>query len=181
MDLSIIIVTFNTETLVRNSLETVLSDVDEVGCTYEIIVVDNASEDNTVEMVKRDFPTVRLIDNTDNRGCAPARNQGILVSSGEYILILDADTLITSKAAAVMLDLMERNANYGLVGCRLFFPDGHLQPSAGTISSWPQTSRLLPGLLPGWRIFDLDGCQRYSHSVGSGDGAASSALALGRG
>ncbi len=138
MDLSIVLTTFNTETLIKRALQTILSDVEELGCIYEIIVVDNASEDDTVTTLRREFPGVRLIANKTNRGAASARNQGILASSGKYLLFLDTDTFITSKAIAIILQVIKSSVDYGAVGCKLFFADGHLQPSAGifpTLSS----------------------------------------------
>lgn len=130
MDLSIIILTFNTEKLVKKVLQTIFSDIDELTCTYEIIVIDNASRDKTVEMLTKEFPKVKLIANETNRGAAPARNQGILASSGQCLLFLDSDTFITSRAISTMLRVMESGAKYGAVGCKLFFPDGRLQTFA---------------------------------------------------
>ncbi len=138
MDLSIVLTTLNTETLIKKSLETIFSDIDELKSAYEIIVIDNASEDNTVKILEKEFPAVRLIANKTNRGAAPARNQGILTSSGRYLLFLDADTFITSKAIATMLQVIKSSADYGAVGCRLFFADKRPQPSVGifpTLSS----------------------------------------------
>ncbi len=138
MDLSIVITTFNTQSLIRKSLQTIFSDIDELKCTYEIIVVDNASKDNTVEIVGKEFPMVRLIANKTNRGPASARNQGILAASGQYLLFIDADTFITSKAIAAMIRVIQSVPDYGIIGCKLFFADGRLQSSAGifpTLSS----------------------------------------------
>ncbi len=138
MDLSIVITTFNTQSLIRKSLQTIFSDIDELKCTYEIIVVDNASKDNTVEIVGKEFPMVRLIANKTNRGPASARNQGILAASGQYLLFIDADTFITSKAIAAMIRVIQSVPDYGIIGCKLFFAEGRLQPFAGifpTLSS----------------------------------------------
>lgn len=137
--LSIIIVNWNTKTLLKQCLDSIFSQLarDE----FEVIVVDNASSDGSDLMVKEDFRLVRLISNEENKGFSKANNQGMRISVGEYILLLNSDTIIRDRT---LLDkwvaLMDARPEAGASGCRLVFPDGSHQtgdagfrPSPGTI------------------------------------------------
>ena len=89
---SIIILSYNTEKLLRSCLMSIYSQLKKFD--YETIVLDNASTDNSVAMVKREFEKVRLIESKENLGFAKACNQGIDASSARFILILNPDTLV---------------------------------------------------------------------------------------
>jgi len=92
VDLSIVIVSWNTKELLKNCIQSVINET--VKYSYEIIVVDNNSPDKSADMVKELFPNVKLIANNINNGFAPANNQGIKISVGKNILLLNPDTII---------------------------------------------------------------------------------------
>jgi GT2 family glycosyltransferase len=128
MDLSFVIVSFNTRDVLLDCLASIrrhppLAD-------YETIVVDNYSQDGTVEAVRRDFPEARLIGNSRNLGFAAANNQGIVASHGRYILLLNSDTLVQDRAISRMVEHMDEHPDAGLLGCQLVNRDGSPQMSA---------------------------------------------------
>src|SRR4030043_1060238 len=96
VDVSIIIVSWNTKDILHNCLKSVREQTKNIN--YEIIVVDNASADGSVEMVKKDFPQVILLKNVKNKGFAVANNQGIAIADGRYVLLLNSDTIILGNA-----------------------------------------------------------------------------------
>jgi len=95
----------------------------------EIIVIDNYSDDSSVEFIKNNYPNVVLIKNKKNRGVGPARNQGMKIAKGEFILILDVDTEVKFHAIDNLIKMMENNPRIGLSGAKLIYPDGKLQYS----------------------------------------------------
>lgn len=124
--LSIIIVTWNIRDVLRDCLESLFRE--DLGIEYEVIQVDNGSEDGTVEMIRSDFPQIRLIRNDENLGFPKANNQGIEVAKGDYVLLLNSDTIITdSTIFAKWVRFMDENPDAGLSGCRLVFRDGSHQ------------------------------------------------------
>lgn len=130
MKLSIIIVNWNTKDLMRDCLNSVYREVNNV--QLEVIVVDNASTDNSVEMLKKEFLEVRVIENKENVGFSRANNQGIKLSSGTYILLLNPDTIIYDNALGKMIDFMDAHPEAGAVGCQLLEESGkHLVGDAG--------------------------------------------------
>lgn len=135
IDLSIIIVSWKMKKMLEeliHSIELYTNDI-----TYEIIVVDNFSQDGTVPMIKEKFPKVILIENKKNRGVAPSRNQGIRVSKGRYILILDADMLLIENSLKLMVEFMDRTKDSGICGCMLISPEHIPQPNARRYPSLP--------------------------------------------
>lgn len=126
-DLSIIIITWNMGGMLEALLDSLRQHT--TGVRYEIIVVDNHSDDGTVEMLKRRFADVRLIENDRNRGVAFARNQAFRVATGRYLLTLDADMLLVENSLETLVRFMDNTPDAGLCGCKLIFPDGTVQPS----------------------------------------------------
>ncbi len=124
----IVIVSFNTARLLADCLCSIPRGAE--GLDYQIIVVDNASTDGTAEMLAREFPGVRLIQNSSNRGFGAANNQGIHASSGRYVVLLNGDTLVPPGALARLVDFMEARPRVGASGPRLARPDGRAQPFA---------------------------------------------------
>lgn len=112
--LSIIIVNWNTEALLRDCLRS-LSDLKIK--TYEIIVVDNASTDGSAKMVRQEFPWVKLIVNKKNLGFANACNQGIAESRGDYLLLLNPDTIVPSGTIEKALEVFSNAPSVGILGC----------------------------------------------------------------
>lgn len=127
MDVSIVIVNWNTRDILCNCLRSIEAEAGPVD--YEIIVIDNASTDGSVEMVHREFPQVRLIENTENRGFAAANNQGIAVAQGRYLLLLNSDTLVLDGALAKTVAFADTCPDAAVVGCRVLNPDRTLQPT----------------------------------------------------
>ena len=124
---SVIILTWNSE----REIEACLASL-ELGLraySSEIIVIDNGSRDRTCAIVRETRPDAQLLCNPDNRGVAPARNQGIRLAQGEYILILDDDTVVQPDALDSLIRYMEIQPKVGLCGPKLTGADGELQLS----------------------------------------------------
>lgn len=131
--LSIVIVNYNTASLLKKCLETVYNALDfaDLARQEEVIVVDNASTDGTTDMLEKNFPTVKIIKNSQNLGFAKGNNQGIQKSKGKYVLLLNSDTELSADTLAVLLKEMESDKKTGVLGVKLLNRDGSLQPSAG--------------------------------------------------
>ena len=140
--LSVIIVSWNTVDLLRQCLTSLLEEDSQI--PFEVIVVDNASSDGSTEMVKKEFPHVRLIQNTNNAGFSKANNQAVKIAKGEYILLLNSDTIIHNNLIfKEWIAFMDKHPETGASGCRLIFPDGSHQvgdagyrPSFKTVLNW---------------------------------------------
>lgn len=133
-DLSIIIVSYNTRDLLRACLQSVIKGLPlaQLKNGYEILVVDNASTDGSVTMIKAESPQVRLIENTSNVGFAAGNNQGIRQSCGRSLLLLNPDTLILDNAIGELSHFLDTHPAVGLVSGKLLYPDGSFQHSAFT-------------------------------------------------
>lgn len=127
MQVSIIIVNFNTRDLLRNCLLTIYQETRDLD--FEVIVIDNGSEDGSCDMLESDFGQVKLIRNPTNRGYTAAINQGIGYSRGQKILLLNSDTEILDGAIQKTLKFTQENPTARIVGCRLLNPDRTIQPS----------------------------------------------------
>ncbi|MFH1371552.1 MAG: glycosyltransferase family 2 protein [Planctomycetota bacterium] len=127
MDLSIVIVSWNTRDILRNCLRSVFYQTQ--GIRSEVIVVDNASSDGSAEMVKTEFSQVALIENHDNRGFAVANNQGMALSCGRYLLLLNSDTVVLDDAISKIVAFADNHPEAAVVGCRVLNPDKTLQPT----------------------------------------------------
>lgn len=125
MDISVIIVNYNVRDFLSNALTSLFRALD--GLTSEVFVVDNASDDGSVELIKKDFPKVHLIQNTRNAGFAKANNQALAVSKGKYLLLLNPDTLVQEDSIRVLMEYFRANPSAGMVGCKILNPDGTLQ------------------------------------------------------
>lgn len=130
LDLSVIIVTWNVRELIGPCLDSVQAELARSGLAGEVIVVDNASCDGTVELVRERYPWVRLIALDENRGFAAANNVGIRASRGRALLLLNPDTEVRPQAFSWLWRALHAAPHVGLVGARLLNPDGSLQ-SAG--------------------------------------------------
>lgn len=127
MDLSVIIVNWNTSELLSRCLRSVYDTIDD--WCVEIVVVDNASTDGSAEMVHREFSRVRLIQNAENVGFARANNQALRTIQGRYALLLNSDAAVRPGALQAMCRLMDRHPEAGIVGGKLLNPDGSFQSS----------------------------------------------------
>ena len=138
MDLSVVIVNWNTESLLRDCLRSVYDTVE--GMTFEVIVVDNASSDGSVAMLKVEFPQVRRIENYENRGFAAANNQAFRVMTGRYALLLNSDTVLTGGAVRELYAFMEEHPEAVMACGQLLNADGSKQNS---IAAFPTLLSLL--------------------------------------
>jgi len=125
MDVSVIIVNWNTRDILRDCLQSIFEETRDI--TYEVIVIDNASSDGSVEMVAAEFPQVQLIANRANRGFASANNQGLAVAGGRYVLLLNSDTVVLANAIAKAARFADSHPDAAAVGCRVLNPDRTLQ------------------------------------------------------
>lgn len=125
-DISIIVVNYNGLRFLKDCLDSIAEKVLE---THEIIVVDNASVDGSVEYLRKNFPAIKLIVSERNLGFAGGNNLGAREAKGEFILLLNNDTkIVTSLSPAVSLFADEK---LGVLGCRMRYADGRLQYSVG--------------------------------------------------
>ena len=113
VDLSVVIVTWNVAEKLAACLGS-LSLAALRGLSHEVILIDNASQDNTMEMVRARFPQVRLIANESNAGFAAANNQGIALAKGRYVLLLNPDTSVPADALARLVKAMDADATIGI-------------------------------------------------------------------
>ncbi len=132
VDVSIIIVTYNSARDIIPCLNSIA--MQKGACAVELFVVDNASLDNTIEVVKTQFSDVNLIANEDNRGFPAANNQAIAVSSGRYIMLLNPDTILLPQALQAMVAFMDQEKKYGICGPVLQDEDGVLYPDLRDIT-----------------------------------------------
>jgi GT2 family glycosyltransferase len=130
MELSIIIVSYNTKQLLKNCLESIRASGDTL--KKEIIVVDNNSSDGSLDMVKAEYPEVKRIINTENTGFAVANNQGAAIASGEYLLLLNSDTVIKTNTLERFV-AEAKAANADIASVKLLNPDGTIQPQGGAL------------------------------------------------
>lgn len=128
MELSVIIVSFNVKKYLRDCLLSVKNAVQNIYC--EIFVVDNNSEDGSAEMVKSEFPDVRLIENKVNSGFSAANNQAIRLSSARFILLLNPDTIVEKDTFSKCIDFMNHTADAGAIGIRMTDEEGKFLPES---------------------------------------------------
>jgi len=142
MDLSVIIVNWNTRNLLDACLASVYASTGDLG--LEVFVVDNASTDGSAAMVRERYPQVRLVENTDNRGFAAANNQALALARGRHVLLLNSDTEVAPDAIATLVAFMDAHPRAGAVGPLLLNADGSLQPSCHPVlTPWREFWRLL--------------------------------------
>lgn len=162
LDLTISIVSFNTADYLRQCLKSIFEN--SRGISFEIIVVDNASTDGSAEMVSEEFPSVRLIKNSENRFFTAAHNQALSLACGQYFLVLNSDTLIPIGTLSTLIDFLKSNAHVGAVTCREIDGAGHpvitstCFPSLLTglvewtwLRNWPLRSVLDKYLMSEWK------------------------------
>lgn len=131
-DVSIVVVSWNVKDLLRRSLASVITSL---GCgtgrqlSCQLIVVDNASSDGSVEMLGEEFPQIHLVANSENVGFTRGNNQGIALSDGRYVLLLNPDTEVVGDALGEMVAYMDAHQRVGALGPQLLYPDGQVQSS----------------------------------------------------
>jgi GT2 family glycosyltransferase len=127
MDISVVIVSWNAKKYLVDCVRSILET--PAACTFEIIVVDNASSDGSPEAMEEHFPQVRLIRNAGNEGFAKANNIGIRAASGRYLCLVNSDVLVKENCMDNILRFMEENPRVGMSGPKVHNADGTLQIS----------------------------------------------------
>lgn len=136
LDLSIVIVSFNTKNILANCISSIRRHTK--GISYEIVVVDNASQDSSVDWIRRqgsEFNNLTGILNKQNKGFAKANNQGIKMAQGRYILLLNSDTKLKEDSLSKMINFMEKEKEAGISSCMLLNPDESIQATGGYFPS----------------------------------------------
>ncbi len=128
VDLSISIVNTSNWTYLKPCIESIIKNV--TSFTYEILVVDNYSTDESPAKIKQNFPNVILTENTTRYGFAKNNNINIKKSSGRYILLLNDDTLILPNTLNHAINVLDMNPDIGIVGCNMIYPDGKYQTAS---------------------------------------------------
>jgi GT2 family glycosyltransferase len=128
MQLSIVIVNYNVKHFLMQCLQSVHKAIS--GIEAEVFVVDNASSDHSVEMLKEKFPWVNVIANTENTGFSCANNQAIHLAKGEYVLLLNPDTLVAEDTFVKCLDFMHQTPDAGALGVKMINGNGEFLPES---------------------------------------------------
>jgi GT2 family glycosyltransferase len=124
-DLSIIVANYNTMNLLRNCLRSI--DASTRGIEFETIVVDDCSKDGSPEMVRKEFPQVRLACNLENMRYARSNNAGLRMARGRYALLLNSDVEVQDGAFAELVGFMDEHPDVAAAGPKLINPDGSIQ------------------------------------------------------
>lgn len=155
MDLSIIIVNYNVKEFLQNLLHSI--DKASKNLSTEIFIVDNASDDGSIELIKNKFPDVNLIENDTNLGFGKANNIALEKAKGEFILLINPDTIVAENTLQKSIDFLKKNKDAGLVGCKILNPDGTLQLACRRSFPGPWTSFCkvtgLSNLFPSSKLF----------------------------
>lgn len=135
-DISLVIVHRNGEQLLRDCLASLPSACE--GIAWEAIVVDNGSTDRSTEIVREEFPGVRLIANRENLGFTKANNQGLRIAHGRYLVLLNNDTISHARAFVRAVAYLDAHRDIGVAGLKLLNPDGSRQLSCRRFPSFKQ-------------------------------------------
>lgn len=130
MDITISIVSYNTSFLLKKCIDSITKYTRNI--SYEVIVVDNNSTDDTLQMMRKYFPKVRLIKNKTNNYYSKANNQALSFARGKYFLILNADIYFTDNSIKKIVDYLEKNKNVGAVEGLEIYENGRLVPNGST-------------------------------------------------
>ncbi|TAN32673.1 glycosyltransferase [Patescibacteria group bacterium] len=165
MDLSVITVTWNAEKEIAEQIRSVFSGCEK--SSVEEIIADNGSADQTIRLIKENFPQVKLIENGANLGFGAANNAGLRLANGEFVLFLNPDMKVFPGSLDKMVEWMKARPEVGLAGCRLVDENGDLNQEAKPRrfpGLWDQLALVLkiPHLFPSilnrylWKDFNGD-------------------------
>ena len=126
--ISIVIVNYNVRFFLEQALRSVLKATADM--SVQVWVVDNASSDDSMDMVKQKFPTVQIIENKDNVGFARANNMALRQSNADYVLLLNPDTLLEESSLSKCFHFMENNPEAGALGVRMIDGTGNFLPES---------------------------------------------------
>jgi GT2 family glycosyltransferase len=143
-DISLIIVSFNTRDVLRESLQSVEREIGDL--RVEIFVVDNNSRDGSVEMIEAEFPQVRVLRSEVNLGFGAANNVALALAQGRYIVLLNSDAFLCPDSLRLSVQHMDDQPGVGLAGGRLVGRDFSWQPSARMFPSIVSDFLVLTGL-----------------------------------
>jgi len=171
IDVSVIIVNYNTKEYTRECIKSVVEATR--GVSYKIYIVDNASTDDSIEMIRSEFPNVHLLTSSINGGFGYANNIALRMARSKYIFLLNSDTLLINNAISILFNFMEKekNGNVACCGANLFDENNTPLPSYGNLPSfrqilfqqfklnkiWPKyyETRLSPTVVPTAREIDV--------------------------
>lgn len=157
MDISIVIVSYNVKEFLRGALKSVFHALESGKLTGEVFVVDNDSEDDSVRMVREEFPQVKLHALKENLGFGKANNIALREATGEYLLLLNPDTIVAEDTLEKMVEFMRAHPEAGMSGCKLLNADGSFQLSCrrGFPTPWASFTKLfgLSSLFPNSKLF----------------------------
>ena len=128
MKLSVVIVSYNVRELLTACIDSVVKAAE--GIDTEVFVVDNKSVDDTIEVINRDYPWVHLINNKENLGFSKANNIAIRQAEGEYVLLLNPDTVVAGGTLRGAIEFMDQHPEAGGAGVRMHNADGTLAPES---------------------------------------------------
>ncbi len=137
-ELSIIIVNYNVKQFLENLIVSIKKAASNI--RHEIIVIDNASDDGSVEMLNEKFSNVNLIVNKENKGFGVANNQGLKIAKGKYILLINPDTIVKEDTFTKLIEFLDANQNIGMATCKVLNNDGSLQLACRRSFPGPWTS-----------------------------------------
>ena len=174
MRLSIIIITYNGLGFLTRCLDSLCDFIDKPDC--EVIIVDNYSTDGTLDFLRNNYPQLPLILNSENRGVAAARNQGIARATGDKLLLLDNDTGATTTAINAMSRYLDKHPEVGLCSCRLVDKEGIPQDSCKPYPGLMIKARNVLGIGNKMRyvpseegiiepVYVIGACQMFTHEV----------------
>jgi GT2 family glycosyltransferase len=131
---SVLILSWNGETYLPDCLNAVMA---QSHAPHEVILVDNASTDGSVELVAANFPQVRIICNDENLGFAGGMNAGLKEATGDIAVLLNQDTVVREDWLAELVKAMETDKHIGIAGCKILYPDGQTIQHAGGYLEYP--------------------------------------------
>lgn len=131
-DLSIVIITHNNQRLLLDCLKSLYSSSPSL--SLQVIVVFNRCGDESRPKVQQLFPKVQIIDNPHNEGFSRANNHGLKLATGEFVMLLNDDTLVSPNALKILVDFLKQNPKVGAVGPKLLNPDGSLQVAGSKLA-----------------------------------------------
>jgi GT2 family glycosyltransferase len=154
MQLSIIILNYNVRYFLELCVSSVVKAIENLNA--EIIVVDNNSSDDSCAMMKTRFPNIKLIENKENSGFPKGNNIGVAQAKGNYICILNPDTVVAEDSFEKVLAFAKNQENLGIIGCKLVDGRGHFLPECkrGTPTPWVSFTKIfaLHRLFPAKRV-----------------------------
>jgi N-acetylglucosaminyl-diphospho-decaprenol L-rhamnosyltransferase len=125
--ISVILVSYNTAEMTIKALKSLYASTGDI--ELEVVVIDNASKDHSVELIKKTFPNIALIENEVNVGFGRANNQALGLLNGEYVLLLNTDAFVQPDTLQKSIMHMQSDVGCGILGVKLLGSDGDLQPS----------------------------------------------------